>query len=44
LAPLIPYRTVGFFLSMIMLISWLATLLILPALVKLLENKLFKKK
>ncbi len=44
LAPLIPYRTVGFFLSMIMLISWLATLLILPALVKLLQNKLFKKK
>lgn len=42
LAPLIPYRTVGFFLSMIMLISWLATLLILPALVKLLKNKLFK--
>jgi predicted RND superfamily exporter protein len=44
LAPLIPYRTVGFFLSMIMLISWLATLLLLPALVKLLQNKLFKKK
>ncbi len=44
LAPLIPYRTVGFFLSMIMLISWLATLLILPALVKLLQNKLFKNR
>ncbi|WP_457551628.1 efflux RND transporter permease subunit [Desulfobacula sp.] len=44
LAPLIPYRTVGFFLSMIMVISWLATLLILPTLIKILENKLFKKK
>ena len=42
-APLVPYRTVGFFLAMIMLISWLATLLILPALVRLLEKRLFKK-
>ena len=42
LAPLVPYRTVGFFLAMIMLVSWLATLLILPALVRLLEKRLFK--
>lgn len=41
LAPLVPYRTVGFFLAMIMLVSWLATLFILPALVKILEKKLF---
>ena len=44
LAPLVPYRTVGFFLAMIMLVSWLATLLILPALIKILQKKLFKKK
>jgi len=43
LAPLVPYRTVGFFLAMIMLVSWLATLFILPALVRILEKKLFKK-
>jgi predicted RND superfamily exporter protein len=43
LAPLVPYRTVGFFLAMIMLISWLTTLFMLPALVKLLEKRLFKK-
>ena len=42
LAPLVPYRTVGFFLAMIMFVSWLATLLMLPALVKLLENRMFK--
>jgi len=44
LAPLVPYRTVGFFLALIMLISWMATLLILPALIKLLEKRLFKTK
>lgn len=32
LAPLVPYRTVGFFLATIMLVSWLSTLFILPAL------------
>jgi len=42
LAPLVPYRTVGFFLALIMLISWMATLLILPALVKIMEKRLFK--
>ncbi|MCK5676659.1 MAG: MMPL family transporter, partial [Verrucomicrobia bacterium] len=42
-APLVPYRTVGFFLAIIMLVSWLATLFMLPALVRLLEKWLFKK-
>jgi uncharacterized protein len=42
LAPLVPYRTVGFFLAMIMLLSWMATLLILPALVRKAEKHLFK--
>jgi predicted RND superfamily exporter protein len=42
LAPLVPYRTVGFFLAMIMLVSWLATLFMLPALIRLLEKRLFK--
>ncbi|MBU0678644.1 MAG: MMPL family transporter [Verrucomicrobia bacterium] len=40
-APLVPYRTVGLFLALIMLVSWLATLLILPSLVRALERKLF---
>jgi predicted RND superfamily exporter protein len=44
LAPLIPYRTVGIFLALIMLVSWLATLFILPALAKILEKRLFKTK
>ncbi len=43
LAPLVPYRTVGLFLALIMSASWLATLFILPALSQLLENKLFGK-
>ena len=43
LAPLIPYKTVGFFLATIMAVSWLATLFILAALVTLLRGKLFKK-
>ena len=42
LAPLVPYRTVGFFLAMIMLVSWLATLFILAALARILERWLFK--
>ena len=42
MAPLVPYRTVGFFLAMIMLVSWLATLFILPALARILERRLFK--
>jgi len=41
LAPLVPYKTVGFFLATIMFVSWLATLLILPALLKLLKRWVF---
>ncbi len=41
-APLVPYRTVGFFLAMIMAISWLGTLFLLAALVTLLEKRLFR--
>ena len=40
-APLVPYRTVGFFLATIMAASWMATLFILPALVTMLRNLLF---
>ncbi len=42
LAPLVPYRTVGFFLATIMAVSWCATLFILPALVTMLKRVLFK--
>ncbi len=42
LAPLVPYRTVGFFLASIMAVSWCATLFILPALVTMLRRFLFK--
>jgi predicted RND superfamily exporter protein len=41
LAPLVPYRTVGFFLATIMFLSWLATLFILAALMSLLRKWLF---
>jgi uncharacterized membrane protein YdfJ with MMPL/SSD domain len=41
LAPLVPYRTVGFLLATILIVSGLATLLLLPALVRVLEKKLF---
>jgi predicted RND superfamily exporter protein len=41
-APLVPYRTVGFFLSTIMIVSWLATLFILAALITALKKHLFK--
>jgi predicted RND superfamily exporter protein len=40
-APLVPYQTVGFFLATIMLVSWMATLKLLPAMLKLLSNWLF---
>jgi len=43
LAPLMPYKTVGIFLAAIMLISGLATLMILPALLTLGQNYLFRK-
>lgn len=41
-APLVPYRTVGFFLATIMAVSWLATLFILAALVTGLRRRLFR--
>ena len=41
LAPLVPYRTVGFFLATIMAVSWLATLFILPALLTTWEKVAF---
>ena len=40
-APLVPYQTVGIFLASILAVSGLATLLILPALVSILERFLF---
>lgn len=43
LAPLVPYKTVGFFLATIMAVSWSATLLILPALVTMLQRYMFKE-
>ena len=42
-APLVPYKTVGFFLATIMAASWIATLFILAALITALQNRLFKK-
>ncbi|MBW2368083.1 MAG: MMPL family transporter [Deltaproteobacteria bacterium] len=43
LASLVPYQTVGLFLASIMAISGLATLFILPALIKLGERWLFQR-
>lgn len=43
-APLIPYKTVGFFIAAILLSAGLATLLVLPALISILERALFPKK
>ncbi len=42
LAPLVPYKTVGFFLASIMAVSWVATLFILPACLTVLQRILFK--
>ena len=42
LAPLVPYQTVGFFISTILLLAGAATLLLLPALIRLFENVLFR--
>ncbi|NIA13280.1 MAG: MMPL family transporter [Nitrospiraceae bacterium] len=42
-APLVPYITVGVFLASILLVSGAATLLILPALIRILEPLLFPK-
>ncbi len=41
-APLVPYKTVGFFLATIMAASWLGTLFILAALITALQKHLFK--
>ncbi len=41
-APLVPYKTVGFFISAILLFAGAATLIILPALIKIFEKYLFK--
>lgn len=43
LAPLVPYKTVGFFLATIMFLSWLATLFLLSALISLMPRWLFGK-
>ncbi len=41
-APLVPYQTVGIFVCAIMAASGAVTLLVLPAIISLLEKKLFK--
>ncbi len=41
-APLIPYRTVGFFMFGIMFVSSIATLFILPAIITLVPNVVFE--
>ncbi|MDD5556629.1 MAG: MMPL family transporter [bacterium] len=41
LAPLVPYRTVGFFMAAIMVVSGAGTLVILPALMTALRRRLF---
>lgn len=43
LAPLIPYVTVGAFMAAIMVMSGAATLLLLPAVIKLWRGRLFRK-
>ena len=43
LAPLVPYQTVGLFLATILLVSGLATLLLLPALIRIMEKRLFRQ-
>lgn len=43
-APLVPYQTVGIFIAAIILCAGLATLVIMPALVTLLQSRLFKQK
>ncbi len=42
LAPLMPYKTVGILLAVILLVSGAATLLLLPALVRVLAGRLFR--
>jgi hypothetical protein len=40
-APLVPYKTVGFFLASIMAVSSLVTLILLPALMQVLHKRIF---
>ncbi len=42
-APLVPYKTVGVFISAILILAGVATLTILPALIRIFEGLLFKK-
>ncbi len=42
-ASLVPYQTVGIFLASILLLAGIATLIIIPSLIKLLESRLFPK-
>jgi len=44
LAPLVPYKTVGIFLAAILVVSGAATLLLLPALARVLEGRLFAQR
>ncbi|MCD6527100.1 MAG: MMPL family transporter [Desulfuromonas sp.] len=43
LAPLVPYKTVGFFLATIMAVSWLASLMVLPSLLTLMRRFVFRR-
>jgi len=43
-APLMPYKTVGFFLATILIVSGAGTLIILPALIRLLKRLLFAER
>ena len=42
-SPLVPYKTVGFFMFMIMLTSSIGTLIILPAIISAMPNLIFGK-
>jgi len=44
LAPLVPYKTVGILISAILMVSSIATFIILPALIKPLKERLFPEK
>ncbi|NQU75664.1 MAG: MMPL family transporter [Planctomycetes bacterium] len=43
LAPLVPYKTVGILLATILLVSGIGTLLLLPAMIRLLSQRLFRQ-
>jgi predicted RND superfamily exporter protein len=43
-APLVPYKTVGFFIAAIMVVSGITTLIVLPALITVLEKRLFARR